>query len=91
MSATTIKLPPRLKARIAPLARRSGRSPHAWMLDALAREADREELREEFIDVAVESARAIDAGAPVYAMEDVHAWLRARVAGTRRRRPRPLK
>jgi predicted transcriptional regulator len=91
MSATTIKLPPRLKARIAPLARRSGRSPHAWMLDALAREAEREELREEFIDAAIESARAIDAGAPVYAMEEVHAWLRARVAGKRRRRPRPLK
>lgn len=34
--ATTVKLPERLRARIAPLAESAGKSMHAWMVDALA-------------------------------------------------------
>lgn len=49
MAATSIKLPDELKARIAPLAEAEGLSPHAWMLRALANEAERAEKRAEFI------------------------------------------
>ena len=34
-ATTTLKLPEALKHRIAPLASAAGRTPHAWMLEAL--------------------------------------------------------
>jgi len=88
---TTLKLPSALKRRLLLLARRSGRTPHAWMIDALAAQAAREEARDTFLEDAAAAAEAIDDGGPVYAMEDVHAWLRAKVAGGPARRPRPLR
>ena len=35
MTTTTLKLPESLKKRIAPLAQAAGKTPHAWMIDAL--------------------------------------------------------
>jgi predicted transcriptional regulator len=87
---TTLKLPDELKKRIAPLAQRSGKTPHAWMIEALEREATLAELRDGFIDSALASAREIDEGGPLYAAEDVHAWLRARVADPHAPRPAPI-
>ncbi|MGH8773414.1 MAG: CopG family ribbon-helix-helix protein, partial [Burkholderiales bacterium] len=37
-SATTLKLPDKLKARIARIAKETGRSAHALMIEALERE-----------------------------------------------------
>lgn len=39
MSATRVKLPDDLKRRIAKLAASTGQTPHAFMVNALAREA----------------------------------------------------
>ncbi len=89
--STSLKLPPELKKRIAPLAQRSGKTPHAWMVDALQRETELAEQREAFIGDAETAAADVEAGGPVYAMEDVHAYLRAKLAGARARRPQPLK
>lgn len=89
-STTTLKLPAELKKRIAPLARRTGKTPHAWMVEALERETGLAELREQFIQDGLDSAAEVDAGGPLYASEDVHAWLRARAAGRRAARPKPL-
>jgi predicted transcriptional regulator len=91
VNETTLRLPAALRKRIAPLARRSGKTPQAWVVDALTREAELSRLREEFIDQAEAAAADIDAGGPVYAMEDVHAYLRANRATQRARRPSPLK
>ena len=90
MPVTTLKLPPQLKARIGPLARRAGKSPHAWMLDALRKETELSEVREQFVDDALAAADGIDQGAPVYSMEDVHAFIRERAKGERVRRPRAI-
>lgn len=80
-STTTPKLPPDLKSRIAPLAAAAGKTPHAWMLDALQAQVALADLRQSFIDEARDSAVAVDAGGPVFAMEDVAAYLRGRIAG----------
>jgi predicted transcriptional regulator len=87
--ATTVKLPPRLKKRIAPLAKAAGKSAHAWMVDALASEVEREELHRSFVADALESRAAVAAGGPVYAAEDVFAYLSAKIAGKKARRPAP--
>jgi predicted transcriptional regulator len=80
-STTTLKLPPDLKARIAPLAAAAGKTPHAWMLDALQAQVALADLRQSFIDEARDSAATVDGGGPVFAMEDVAAYLRGRIAG----------
>ncbi|MBI5544096.1 MAG: hypothetical protein HY901_09425 [Deltaproteobacteria bacterium] len=90
-TTTTLKLPEELKERIAPLARRAGKTPHAWMLEALEREAALCELREGFLQAGQQSAQEVDAGGPLYAAEDVHSYLLARVSGKPARRPAPLK
>ena len=91
MKSTTLKLPVELKRRIGPLARRTGKTPHAWMVETLRSETERSELRERFLDEAQAAADAIDAGGPVFALDDVDTYLRARIAGKKPRRPRPVK
>jgi predicted transcriptional regulator len=81
---TTIKLPEALKQRIAPLAESAGKTAHAWMVEALERQAALAEAREAFIRDAESAASDIDAGGALYAAEDVSAYLSARAAGTLR-------
>jgi hypothetical protein len=50
----------------------------------------RAEMRESFIAEAQAAAVEIDAGAAVYAAEEVHAYLVSRLSGGRIKRPRPL-
>lgn len=88
---TTLKLPEPLKARISPLAEAAGKTPHAWMVDALEAQAALAEMREAFIAQAEASAAQIDAGGPLYAAEDVHAYILARAAGKPARRPQPMR
>ena len=86
---TTLKLPRRLKTRIARLARQTGRAPHAVMLEALEREISREELMRQFVREAMAEDAAIEAGAEVYRAQDVHAWLDRLARGGKPRRPAP--
>ncbi len=88
-SSTTLKVPRALKARIARVAKKSGRSPHAFMLDALERQTRREEQIEAFVEEALTADRAIEEGDEVYAAADVHAWLARRARGERAARPKP--
>jgi predicted transcriptional regulator len=88
-AATTLKLPEKLKTRIARLARAKQRSAHSVMIEALEREVAREERMREFVREALAADAAIEAGEPVYRAADVHAWL-ARLATNRTAaRPRP--
>ena len=82
-------MPRDLRLRIARVAKKTGRTPHAFMLDALERQTEREERMEEFIKEALSADRAIDAGEEVYAAADVHAWLLRRARGERVARPKP--
>jgi len=90
MSTTTLKLPPELKARIAPLAEAAGKTPHAWMLEALQAQVALADLRQAFVDEARRSAAEVDAGGPVFAMEEVSAYLKCRLQGKHARRPASL-
>jgi predicted transcriptional regulator len=88
-SPTTLKVPRALKVRITRLAKKMGRSPHAFMLEALERQTRREELVEEFVQEALEADREIEEGGEVYAAADVHAWLARLARGERAARPKP--
>jgi len=88
-ASTTLKLPRELKARIARVATKIGRTPHAFIVETLERQTDREERLEEFVEEALAADRAIEAGAEVYAAGDVHAWLERLARGERAPRPKP--
>lgn len=88
---TTLKLPAPLKARIAPLAEAAGKTPHAWMVDALEAQVALAEMREAFIAEAESSAAEVDAEGPLFAAEDVHAYIVARAAGQTAPRPKPVR
>ncbi len=88
-TTATLKVPAELKARIAKIAKKTGRSPHAFMLEALERQTSREEGIEAFVAEAAASDRAIDKGEEVYAAEDVHAWLTRLARGEKVPRPKP--
>lgn len=90
MASTTLKLPEELKARIAPLARLTSKTPHAWMLEALENQARMSELRQSFISDALVSASEVDAGGALYAMEHVHDYILARAAKKTSNRPQPV-
>lgn len=53
--------PADLKARIAPMAESEGKTPHAWMVDALRAQVALADLRQAFVDDARRSASEVDA------------------------------
>lgn len=90
MSATTtLKLSEKLKARIARLAKETGRSAHSLMVEALEREVVREERMREFVREALASDAGVEEGAAVYRAEDVHSWLERLAGKHRAARPKP--
>ena len=88
MSATSLKLPDDLKRRIAKLAASTGQTPHAFMIDALAREAQRSELRQRFSAEADESEREALGSGKAHSLDATFDYLAARIGGKNPRRPR---
>lgn len=88
-ATTTLKLPDKLKTRIARLARESGRSAHSLMVAALEREVAREERMRDFIREALAADAAVEEGAAVYRAEDVHSWLERLAGQGKSARPKP--
>ncbi len=88
-TSTTLKLPEKLKARIARLAKETQRSAHSLMLEALEREVAREERMRTFVREALAADAAVEAGAAVYRAEDVHAWLDRLAKKGKTARPQP--
>ncbi len=90
-TTTTLKLPENLKKRIAPLAKSTGKTPHAWMIEALDVQASLAEKRKAFIADALAAEQEVRETGVVYRAEDVHRYIRARAAGKNAARPRPVK
>jgi predicted transcriptional regulator len=88
VAATSLKLPDDLKRRVERLAARAHKTPHAFMLEVLAREAERSELRERFAAEAAESEQEVLSGGKTYALAATFDYLQGRVAGTKARRPK---
>jgi predicted transcriptional regulator len=86
---TSLKLPRKLRTRVARVAKRTGRTPHRVMLEAIERETAREERLEAFVKEALAADRAVDRTGEVYAARDVHGWLLRLASGKKTGRPRP--
>jgi predicted transcriptional regulator len=88
---TTLKLPEELKARIAPLAEAAGKSPHAWMIEALEERVAQSEAYAAFVAEALEADREMTETGLGYDADDVHAYVKAILAGEQPEFPKPIK
>ncbi|MFL9608576.1 CopG family ribbon-helix-helix protein [Methylobacillus sp. Pita2] len=91
MTTTSLKLPDNLKTRIKQLADATGKTAHAFMLDALTEQTLREEKRQALIARALEAKAEHEQSGTAYAAEDVHAYLRNKIQGQHTTRPKPIK
>ncbi len=90
MSATTtIRLPPKLRARIHALAKQSGRSAHSLIVEAVERHAAYEEQMRSLVKEAMAADADIERTGEVYRADDVHAWLERLAADGDVPRPKP--
>jgi predicted transcriptional regulator len=74
-ATTTIRLPPKLRARIHALAKQSGRSAHSVILEAVERHADYEEQLRSLVKDAIAADDEIERTGEVYRAADVHEWM----------------
>lgn len=89
--STTIRIEDALKARIAALARRAGKSPHAFMLDAITRSVEQAELDDAFHAEADARWQAFLAGGSTVPWDEARVWLEAQARGETPPRPMPRK
>jgi predicted transcriptional regulator len=87
MSTTTIRLEEDLKARVAAAAERTGKTSHAFILDAIAQTVEQSELDDEFHRIADKRWANILATGKTVPWEEARSYLEARSRGERPRKP----
>jgi predicted transcriptional regulator len=82
MSTTSLKLPEALKHRASAVAREHGLTPHAFMVGAIAAATAAAEQRAGFVAEALAAREEMLRTGLGHDADEVHAWLRARAAGS---------
>jgi predicted transcriptional regulator len=88
MGATNLKLSDELKRRIQALVSGTDKSAHAFMVEAIARETERAELRRRFGGEAAHAEEEASRSGKAYDPAEVFAYLKAKAAGRKAPRPR---
>jgi predicted transcriptional regulator len=86
-ATTTIRLPPKLRARVRSLARLTGRSAHSVIIDAIERQVGYEERLRELVRDAREADAELERLRELYSAADVDGWLARHEAGGSAPRP----
>ena len=89
MSTTTIRLSKELKDKVARAAERAGKTPHGFILEAIAEKAELEERRAAFIETAEQRYADIVASGKTVAWSEMRQYLERRISGSRTTRPKP--
>lgn len=87
MPTTTIRIEDELKKRIAAAAQRSGKTAHAFILDAIAQTVEQVEVDAEFDRLADERWAAVLATGKTVPWDEARLYLEARVRGDKSRKP----
>lgn len=90
-ASTTLKLPDTLKARISSAAEHAGKTPHAFMLEALQAQTELAERRLAFVQSAKLAEQEVAQYGLVYDADEVFAYLRAKMEGCPIPSPAPVK
>jgi predicted transcriptional regulator len=88
-ATTTIRLPPKLRARINALAKQCGRSAHSLIVEAVERHTAYEERMRVLVKEALEADEEIERTGTVYRADDVHAWMQRLSRDRSAPRPKP--
>lgn len=81
MATTSLKLPDSLKERVAKLAEATGKTPHAFMVDAIEQETRRNEKYQTFVAEAETSWQEYQKTGLAYDADEVNAYFRAKLQG----------
>lgn len=87
MSTTTIRMPEKLKARVAAAAKRAGTTTHGFILDAIAEKAEQEDKRAAFDADAEDRYARIAATGKTIPWQEMRGYLEERLAGKEVKRP----
>jgi predicted transcriptional regulator len=85
--STTLKLPEKLKARIARAAKAAGKTPHGFMVEAIELQTALSERRREFLGDALAAREEVAEYGLVYDGDEVLSYLKARLEGRKPARP----
>lgn len=88
MSTTSLKLSDELKQRAVAAAEKTGVSPHAFMVQAIEQAATAAERRANFVGDAQAAREHMLKTGKGYAAGEVHAYLKARIAGKKSAKPK---
>ena len=88
-ATTTIRLPPKLRARLGSLAKQTGRSAHSLIVEAVERHASYEEQMRSLVKEALAADSEIDKSGEVYRADDVHAWMKRLATDESAPQPKP--
>ncbi|MBL0214489.1 MAG: ribbon-helix-helix protein, CopG family [Myxococcales bacterium] len=87
MATTTIRIPVALKARVAVAARRSGKTAHGFIREAIVEKVAQEERLADFHDVAEERYAGIVASGKTISWCEMRKYLEQRLTGRTAKRP----
>jgi predicted transcriptional regulator len=88
MTTTTLKLPDDLKRRIGDAAATAGITPHAFMVEALARHTDLAERRNAFVGGALAAEEELAQYGLVCDADEALSWFKSRAQGENPARPK---
>jgi len=91
MSTTTIRLPAELKDRLSQVAKRSGSTSHALIIDAIAERVEAEERRNEFHELAEKRFVEIVKSGKTIPWDEMKTYLQKRIAGQNAKQPKARK
>jgi predicted transcriptional regulator len=86
---TTIRLPPKLRARLRAISKETDRSVHSLIIEAVEKHVAYEEQMRSLVKEALTADAEIDRTGEVYRAEDVHAWAQRITQGVASPRPKP--
>lgn len=89
MSTTTLRLPSDLKERVTKVAEKSGKTAHAFMLEAIEESVRLTEARAAMMDEAQERYEQLLASGRGVDWHEMRAYLKQRTSGRHATSPRP--
>ncbi len=84
---TSLKLPDQLKSRVHAAAASTGKSAHAFMLDAIEEQTRAAELRADFVAEALAADAEMASSGIGYPADAVHRYIDALAQGKKAKRP----
>jgi predicted transcriptional regulator len=86
---TTIRLPPKLRARLAAIAKETDRSVHSIIVEAVEKHAAHEEQMRSLVKEALNADASLNRAGEEYRAEEVHAWAQGIAQGVASPKPKP--